>query len=229
MSQKVFVSGASKGIGLAIAQKFLQHGFEVAISASSEASIAKVKQEFPQIQCFQADMSNKQQVLALADKLNQSFGPLDVLVNNVGKFLPGAIHSESDEIFETMMLTNLNSNYYLTKRVLPAMMERKQGTIFNICSIASIMAYANGGAYSISKHALLGFSKVLREEMKPHGIRVVSVLPGATLTASWEGVDLPPERLMPAEDIAAIVWDTYKLSSRTVVEEILVRPQLGDL
>lgn len=229
MSQKVFVSGASKGIGLAIAQRFLEQGFEVAISASSEASIAQVQQQLPQIQCFQADMSDKKQVLVLADWINQFFGPLDVLVNNVGKFLPGAIHSESDEIFETMMLTNLNSNYYLTKRVLPAMMERKSGTIFNICSIASIMAYANGGAYSISKHALLGFSKVLREEMKPHGIRVVSVLPGATLTASWEGVDLPPERLMPAKDIAAIVWDTYKLSPRTVVEEILVRPQLGDL
>lgn len=229
MSQRIFISGASKGIGLAIAHRFLSQGFEVAISASSEASLASVRERYPQIQVYRADMAVKAETEALAAWLNESFGPLDVLVNNVGIFFPGSVHSESDEAFEKMMHTNVFSNYYLTKRVLPAMMAQKSGTIFNLCSIASIMAYANGGAYSISKHAMLGFSKVLREEMKPHGIRVVSVLPGATLTASWEGVDLPPERFMPAEDVAAAVWDTYSLSPRTVVEEILLRPQLGDI
>lgn len=229
MSQRIFISGASKGIGLAIAQTFLAQGFEVAISASSESSLAAVRASHPDIQVFRANMAHKSELEGLALWLNESFGPLDVLVNNVGRFLPGQIHSESDTVFEEMMLTNLYSNYYLTKRLLPAMMERQAGTIFNICSIASIMAYPNGGAYSISKHALHGFSKVLREEMKPHGIRVVSVLPGATLTASWEGVDLPPERFMPAEDIAQVIWDTWKLSPRTVVEEILLRPMLGDI
>ena len=126
-------------------------------------------------------------------------------------------------------MTNLYSNYYLTKRVLPSMMARQSGTIFNICSIASLIAYPNSGAYSISKHALHGLSKVLREEMKPYGIRVVSVLPGATLTASWEGVNLPSERFMPAEDIAQVVWDAWSLSPRTVIEEILLRPMLGDI
>ncbi|PKL76510.1 MAG: short-chain dehydrogenase [Candidatus Melainabacteria bacterium HGW-Melainabacteria-1] len=229
MPKQIFISGASKGIGLAIAERFLAGGFEVAISASTEASLAAVRASHPQIRGFRADMAVKAEVLALAAWIETELGPLDVLVNNVGRFSPGAIHSESDEAFEMMMNTNVFSNYYLSKRLLPAMMARKSGTVFNICSIASIMAYANGGAYSISKHALLGFSKVLREEMKPHGIRVVSVLPGATLTASWAGVDLPPERFMPAEDVAAVVWDTYQLSPRTVVEEILLRPQLGDL
>ncbi len=229
MSKRVFVSGASKGIGLAVAHRFLAEGFDVAVNASTEASLEQVRLTYPQFKVYRADMSQKSEVEELAKWLNQDFGPLDVLVNNVGRFLPGSVHSESDEAFEMMMHTNVFSNYYLTKRVLPAMMERQSGTIFNLCSIASIMAYANGGAYSISKHALLGFSKVLREEMKPHGIRVVSVLPGATLTASWEGVDLPAERFMPAEDIASIIWDTYKLSSRTVVEEILLRPMLGDI
>lgn len=228
MPQRIFISGASKGIGLAVAHRFFTEGFEVALSASTDASLAAVQARYPQIRTYRADMSVKAEVLELAEWLKE-WGPLDVLVNNVGRFLPGAIHSESDEIFEAQMLTNVYSNYYLTKRLLPAMMERKAGTIFNICSIASIMAYASGGAYSISKHALYGFSKVLREEMKPHGIRVISVLPGATLTASWDGVDLPPERFMPAEDIAMAIWDAYKLSARTVVEEILLRPMLGDL
>ena len=229
MPQRIFISGASKGIGLAIAHVFLARGFEVAISASTDGSLEEVQARYPQIQVFRADMAVKAEVEALARWLDESFGTLDVLVNNVGRFLPGQIHSESDESFEAMMLTNVYSNYYLTKRVLPKMMEKRAGTIFNICSIASIMAYPNGGAYSISKHALHGFSKVLREEMKPYGIRVISVLPGATLTASWEGVDLPPERFMPAEDVAMAVWDAWSLSPRTVVEELLLRPMLGDI
>ncbi|MBF2051831.1 MAG: SDR family oxidoreductase [Candidatus Sericytochromatia bacterium] len=229
LPENVFVSGASKGIGLAIARTFLNEGFNVAISARTEADLQALKAEHPGLQTFQADMSRKEDVLRLADWLNTEFGTLDLLVNNVGRFLPGQIHSESDETFENTLHTNLFGPYYLTKRVLPPMMARKQGTIVNICSTASITAYPNGGSYCISKFALHGFSKELREELKPHNIRVVSVLPGATFTASWEGADVPEERLMPAEDIAAAVWQAWAMSPRTVVEEILLRPMLGDL
>jgi short-subunit dehydrogenase len=214
---------------LAIALRFASQGFNVAISARNQDSLTSIQQNHPNIQIFRADMANKTEVENLARWLNESFGPLDVLVNNVGRFIPGQMHTESDELFEELMRTNLYSNYYLTKRVLPSMMDRKSGTIFNICSIASLIAYPNSGAYSISKHALHGLSKVLREEMKPYGIRVVSVLPGATLTASWDGVNLPSERFMPAEDIAQAVWDAWSLSPRTVIEEILLRPMLGDI
>ena len=229
MQKRIFVSGASKGIGLAIALRFASQGFNVAISARNQDSLTRIQQSHPNIQTVRADMANKAEVENVARWLNESFGPLDVLVNNVGRFIPGQIHTESDELFEELMMTNLYSNYYLTKRVLPSMMARQSGTIFNICSIASLIAYPNSGAYSISKHALHGLSKVLREEMKPYGIRVVSVLPGATLTASWEGVNLPSERFMPAEDIAQVVWDAWNLSPRTVIEEILLRPMLGDI
>ena len=110
------------------------------------------------------------------------------------KLLRGAIHEEPDGHLETMINTNLYSAYHLTRGVLPGMMHDRIGHIFNICSIASIMPYANGGSYSISKYAMLGMTKVLREEMKSHGIRVTAVMPGATYTASWEGVDLPESR-----------------------------------
>jgi short-subunit dehydrogenase len=109
------------------------------------------------------------------------------------------------------------------------MIERQQGHVFNVCSTASVTAYANGGSYCVSKFALLGMSKVLREAMKPHGVRVTSVLPGATLTASWEGTELPPERFMPPEDVASAILAAYQMSARTVVEELILRPQLGDL
>jgi hypothetical protein len=98
-----------------------------------------------------------------------------------------------------------------------------------MCSIASLHAYANGGSYSISKFALLGFSKALREELKPHNVKVTSLMPGATLTDSWAGVDLPESRFMRADDIAQLIFDVYNLSDSTVIEEVVLRPVLGDI
>ncbi|HRB92355.1 MAG TPA: SDR family NAD(P)-dependent oxidoreductase, partial [Chitinophagales bacterium] len=87
----------------------------------------------------------------------------------------------------------------------------------------------NGGSYSISKFALLGFSKTLREELKSYNIKVTSILPGATLTDSWAGVDLPETRFSKAEDIADLVYAITQLSALSVVEELVIRPQLGDI
>jgi hypothetical protein len=98
-----------------------------------------------------------------------------------------------------------------------------------MCSIASFTAYKNGGSYAITKFALLGFSKSLREELKESGIRVTAVMPGATLTSSWEGVELPEERFMKPEDVAEVIFNAYFISERSVVEEIIIRPQLGDI
>ena len=108
-------------------------------------------------------------------------------------------------------------------------MIRRQGHIFMMCSTASITAYTNGGSYCISKFALLGLSRVLREEVKESGVRVTAILPGATLTASWEGADLPPDRFMQATDVADAVWTACALPKTAVIEEILLRPQLGDI
>lgn len=117
----------------------------------------------------------------------------------------------------------------MTRGVAPAMKLKKAGHIFNICSIASIQAYPNGGSYAISKSAMLGFSRCLREELKTDNIRVTAVMPGATLTASWAGTDLPDERFMKVEDIANTIHSAYQLSNHSVVEEIIIRPQLGDI
>jgi NADP-dependent 3-hydroxy acid dehydrogenase YdfG len=109
------------------------------------------------------------------------------------------------------------------------MMERKSGHIFNMCSIASLQAYANGGAYSISKFALHGFSKNLREEMKPHGIKVTSIHPGAVMSDSWGNYDNTEKRIMEADDIAKMIYAASQLSIQACVEDIVIRPQLGDL
>ena len=108
-------------------------------------------------------------------------------------------------------------------------MKRKAGHIFNMCSIASLHAYSNGGSYSISKYALMGFSKNLREEMKPFNIKVTAVYPGAVYTSSWEGSNVLPSRIMEVNDIAEMVYAASLLSPKACVEDIVIRPFLGDL
>jgi short-subunit dehydrogenase len=109
------------------------------------------------------------------------------------------------------------------------MMEKKAGHIFNICSIASLHAYKNGGAYSISKFAMDGFSRNLREEMKEYGIKVTAVYPGAVLTDSWGDYDNSNHRIMEAADVAKMIYAASQLSAGACVEQIILRPQLGDL
>jgi short-subunit dehydrogenase len=128
-----------------------------------------------------------------------------------------------------MLQTNLMSAYHITRILLPTMIESKSGHIFNITSIAATQPYTNGGSYSISKYAMQGFSKNLREEMKPMGIKVTAVVPGAVYTNSWSGSDVPPARIMEANDIAQMIVTAASLSPQAVVEEIVMRPQLGDL
>lgn len=226
MNASILVTGGSKGIGLAIARRFLAGGYAATVCARDPVALATARAELPQLHGITCDVTDREQRNAMVTQLS---GPPDVLVNNAGAYRPGQVHSEDDGALEAMLEANLLGAYHLTRQLLPGMMARGSGTIVNVCSTASITPYVNGGSYCIAKHALHGFSRTLREEMKPHGIRVVSVLPGATLTASWDGVDLPPERLMPPEDVAEMVWSACRVSARTVVEDIVMRPLLGDI
>ena len=228
-SGSILVTGGSKGIGLAIARRFLAEGFKTVVCARHADALDAARADAPGLQALQCDLTVPAEVTALARRVEDLVGVPDVLVNNAGAFVPGQLHAEDESTLDQMLAANLFSAYRTTRALLPGMMARGSGTIINVCSTASIMAYPDGGSYSIAKHALHGFSRTLREEMKPHGIRVVSLLPGATLTASWEGVDLPPDRLMPVEDVAEMAWAAHRMSPRTVVEEILMRPFLGDI
>ena len=231
----IVITGASKGIGKAIAEIFVKHQANVCICARNESdlntAVAELKSMNSTVQIFAkvCDMSLKEEVKSFAAYVLQVFDTIDVSVNNAGVFIGGQMHNEPEGTLEKMIDTNLFSAYYLTRYLLPNMLTNKSGHIFNICSIASFMAYPHGGSYSVSKFAMLGFSKSLREELKPFGIKVCSVMPGATLTNSWNGVDLPEERFMPAEDVAKMVYGVFSLSSRTDIEEIVLRPQLGDI
>lgn len=231
----VIITGATKGIGRALVERFAQAGFNLIICARTAKDLEQVKQDiesrFPTVKVhYQAvDFGDKKQVLSFVEFVKQQASTIDVLINNVGFFQPIALQDEPDGFLEKVMAINVFGPYHLTKGLLAQFIAQKAGYIFNICSVASLQAYPMCGSYTLTKHALHGFSKTLRNDLKQHNIRVTSVLPGATFTASWELSGVPPERIMPAEDIAAAVYSCYELSDKTVVEDLVLRPLLGDL
>jgi short-subunit dehydrogenase len=231
----IVITGASKGIGKAVATAFAADNHQLFLCARNEVAlyntVAELQVKFPDstINAMAADVANKEDNKKFAEWVLQKAGTADVLINNAGQFLPGSVYNEPEGLLEQMMAVNVHSAYQLTRQLLPAMMTAKQGHIFNLCSIASLQAYANGGSYSISKFALMGFSKNLREELKPYNIKVTGVYPGAVMTESWGDFDNSKHRIMEANDIAAMMIAATKLSPQAVVEDIVIRPQLGDL
>ncbi|MBL7826291.1 MAG: SDR family oxidoreductase [Saprospiraceae bacterium] len=233
--KKAVITGGTKGLGRAIAELFAENGFDLCVCARTESDLEVMKaawaEKFPnrQLHTFQVDLSKKAEVVEFAGYIKSVWTEVDVLINNAGSYLPGLILEEQDGTLETMLEINLLSAYHLTRSLLPVMLPRKSGYVFNMCSIASFLAYPNASSYSISKFALLGFSRCLREELKPHGIKVTAVMPGVAWSDAWRGATLPYERLMQSSDVAKAIWGCYTLSDAAVVEELIMRPQLGDL
>lgn len=231
----IVITGASKGFGRSIAEVFAEGGHDLYLCSRNEVDLYKTMEalitQFPgrTIRAKAFDLSIKEQAQAFGNWVLSHGVGIDVLVNNAGLFDPGSVHNEPDGVLEHMIAVNLYSAYHLTRTLIPSMIQQQQGHIFNMCSIASLQAYPNGGAYSISKFALAGFSKNLREEMKPHGIKVTTIYPGAAYTASWSGSGIDPKRIMKAKDIATMIYAAAQLSPQACVEDIILRPQLGDL
>ena len=230
----IVITGASKGIGFAIANKFASAGHNLFLTSKTPADLVKAVDElrtkYPNstIEGVHADLSIEGQVHCFTEWCLLQTQP-DILVNNAGYFLPGKISEENSGTLEAQLNANLFSAYYTTKDLLPSMLKKGKGHIFNICSIASLNAYENGGSYSISKFALLGFSKNLRLELKDKGIKVTAVCPGAVFTNSWAGSGVDPKRIMETNDIAEMIYASTQLSPQAVVEDIVMRPLLGDL
>jgi short-subunit dehydrogenase len=229
---KVVITGASQGIGYAIAETFAKAGHDLFLVSKTEGAVQQAASQLSalysnvRIQYMSIDLSVKENCIAFA-KWVLSFGTPDILINNAGYFLPGSLEKEEDGLLEKLMNANLFSAYHTTRGFLSAMIQKGKGHIFNICSIASLKAYPNGGSYGISKYALHGFTQNLRTELKNKGIKVTGVYPGATYTNSWSGSGIAPERIMEANDIAHMIYSATQLSQQAVVEDIV--PQLGDL
>lgn len=230
----IIITGASRGIGKAIALTYASCGYNLFLCSRNQEQLietaADIQQQYPavKIKVRAADLSVRDEVESFADWCLHHGAP-DIVVNNAGTFLPGNVMDEPEGNLEGMMNINLYSAYHLTRKLVPSMIKNGKGHIFNICSVASLKAYDNGGGYSISKFALHGFSQNLRHELKEYGIKVTGVYPGAVLTGSWGNFDNSNGRIMEASDIAAMLLAASKLSAQAVVEDIIIRPQLGDL
>jgi short-subunit dehydrogenase len=231
---QVVITGASQGIGYAVAEAFAAEGHTLCIGSKTASRLKEatenLQKKYPAatIHSKQADLSNQAECEAFGNWC-LSFGTPTILINNAGFFLPGNLMEEAQGVLETQIGANLYSAYYTSRAIIPAMIKAGRGHIFNICSIASLHAYPQGGSYSISKYALDGFSKNLREELKDKGIKVTGVYPGATYTNSWAGSGVAPARIMEAQDIAKMIFAATQLSPQAVVEDIVMRPLLGDL
>jgi len=231
----ILITGASQGIGAAIAKAFATEvpGARLALVARSEKNLrvaagACIKAG-ADVEIFPCDVNSEASVAAMAKAVTKHFGAVDVLINNAGKFFGAPFLETKLSDFDAQIAANLRSVFLVSQAFVPGMVKRRRGDVFNMSSIAGLQAYPNGAAYCAAKHGVTGLSAVMRDELKEKGVRVCCLHPGATWTPSWSGSGVKPRRIMPAADIARAIVDVYRLGRNTVVEQIVFRPQLGDL
>jgi short-subunit dehydrogenase len=231
----VLITGASQGIGAAIAQAFAHEikGCGLALVARNAQKLQAVARDCATAgataEPFVGDVSDEKAVGRLAEAVKARFGGVDVLINNAGQFMSAPFLETRVSDFDAMVATNLRSVFLVSKAFAPDMVRRGRGDIFNMSSVAGLAPFAGDAGYCAAKFGVTGLSKVMRAELKDKGVRVCCVYPGATASPSWDGSGVETERMMPAEDVARAFLDIYRLSRRTVVEEIVLRPQRGDL
>lgn len=230
----ILITGAGQGIGAAIAEAFAAES-EVRLvlvartRSKLEAVAARCRDLGAEAEPFPCDVTDAPAVEAMAEAVTERFGTPDVLVNNAGSFAPGGVLEMSVADFREQVEVNLTSAFVVTRAFLPAMAARGSGDVFFMASVASIQGYPRSVAYGAAKHGLLGLARSLREEVRERGLRVLTLLPGATYTDSWAASGLPEGRFMPPEDVARAVVAMHRMDGRTVVEEVLLRPQQGDV
>ena len=231
----VLITGASQGIGAAIATTFAREirGVRLALVARNATKLAVVARACARLgakaEAFPCDVSDEAAVTAMAAAVVKRCGGIDVLINNAGKFTGAPFMEMSVADFDRMIAANLRSVFLVSRAFAPGMVKRRRGDIFNMSSIAGLIAYPGGAGYSAAKFGVTGLTKVMRAELREKGVRVCCVHPGATWSPSWEGSGVMEERIMPAADVARAFLDIYRLSRHTVVEEIVLRPQRGDV
>jgi 3-oxoacyl-[acyl-carrier protein] reductase len=231
----VLITGATKGIGKAVAEAFAREGAALALCSRTASDLDLLRQELlkidPSLHIYTrpTDCSDKTELLAFAKHAKEEIGSMDVLVNNVGTYLPARLLQEEEGLLGHMFATNVYPAYHLSRFFARDMIKRKKGHIFTLCSIASRDPVTDAGSYSVSKFALYGLTCDLRKELEPYGVKVTAVLPGATITNSWEGTTVPDNRFIHPGDVASAILNAVKMSSGACVDEIVIRPVWGNI
>jgi short-subunit dehydrogenase len=233
----ILITGASAGIGAATAKHFAQEGYQVVLAARRQEALAAIQKEIQanggSAISIPTDMSENQQIGNLVSETLDRYGHIDVLLNNAGfgrfgwleKLDPtGDIHQQ--------ILVNLNGVIQITRAVLPGMIDRKQGHIINMGSLASLVATPTYSVYAATKYGLRGFTEALRREVGIYGIQVTGIYPGSVTTSFGSkagirrktGISTPRFLKLTAEDVAHIVWGVVLKPKRAVIIPGLMRP-----
>lgn len=233
--KNILITASTKGMGRATAIAFANEGANLAVCSRNNDELEAFRRELlsinPSIKVLTqvVDGSSKEQLLDFASNAEKELGFIDIIVNNLGMFDPVSILDETDEAFEKQLNTNLMPAYHLYKFFGKKMMEKRSGHIFTICSVTALDPIASAGTYSVTKVALLGLTKVMKLEMQPYNVKVTAVIPGSTLTNSWAGTTISPDKFVLPEDVASAIVNTSKMSVGANVDEIIIRPVGGQI
>ncbi len=225
------VTGASRGIGLAIARAFGSAGARLILVSRHAQALHRAAEKIPGAELiFPADVTRARDVARLFAAVRKGFRGLDVLVNNAGVFTYKPFQRTTEADWRQNIATNLSSLFLMTRAALPLLSHRR-GHLVNILSISSREAFANCSAYTASKFGALGLTRVLREELRPLGVRVTAILPGSTNTRLKDAFDFPVRGsdLVQPDEVATVVLGAVTQPPRTTVEEIVLMPSRGKL
>lgn len=235
-NRTIWLTGASRGIGRAIAENLASTNANLVLSSSNKDSIKDLVTQFssfPNIIFFPFDLSNYNEIKNTYSRISSFFGKVDILINNAGIGIFKRMTDITPEEFDRSISINFKGSYFCIQSVLPEMIKNKFGMIINISSIAALNNFPEGTVYGASKSALTSMSNSLREEIRQFGIKVIDILPGATETEIWSKENLInySHRMMKPEDIADVVLSaiSLNLNPRLMTELIVIKPQLGNL
>ena len=227
---KAVISGATRGIGRAVAEALAAEGYDLALAARSMTDLENLKKDLlgkhPQLEIItrSVDFAKSFEVKMFAETLLNHWGGVDVIVNNVGRYMVGSLTEEPSGALKESLQINLQSAHALTIPFLSGLKERGQGHIFTICSVLSQEPRKEAASYTIAKFALYGLHKVMLEEMRDSGVKVTALLPGSVNTSSWDGIEAPKENFVQPEEVASAIITALKTGPGVVTEEIVIRP-----
>ena len=228
-AQLALVTGASRGLGLAIAEALSERGFHLILTARDQRALARLAARLPNSTAIACEIRDPQSVARLAAHVRKR-RRLDVLINNAGIAGPSApIASLDFEIWRQVIDTNLHGTFLVTQALLPFL--GKGSVIVNNLSVAARSSFPGMAAYNASKRGLLAFTETLREELRPRGVRVVALLPGATNTAIWRQFwpDAPRRSMLSPRTVAEAVASAVTLSPNSNFDELVIAPSAGTL
>ena len=228
------VTGATRGIGLAIAHALGDEGCNLILTARNQSALVRLSRELAssqiQVLAQPGDVRDPHSVDALFGSARRQFKRLDVLINNAGIGHPNlSVAKLPFPIWKDVLETNLDGMFLITQAALPMM--KRGGTIVNNLSIAANRVFAGSSAYNASKHGALGLTNTLREELRPRGIRVIALLPGATDTDIWSTLwpEAPRRKMMSPETVARAVIQSILLPADATIETLEILPTAGTL